>query len=154
MVTIRTVQNIKLGSRITFINGIYAIMIGIFYLIFSNLILKLNFDAVGGTWGFFERYNTDISMIFSRLFILVGVIIITVGASIMYLSYIISRKKEKDFWIVLFIIGGMFWHALFIVEVLNRNALTIIISLIGLVSFVIGMLIPIRYYIDKPYDSY
>lgn len=154
MVNIKTIKNIKLGSKITLINGIYAILLGIFYLAFSNFILKINFQAIDSAWGFFERYNAEIGSLFGRLFILVGLIIIAVGACIIYLSHCISKKKEKDLWIVLFIIGIIFWSGLFTIEALNQNLYTITLTFIGWITFIIGMLIPIRYYLEKPYDSY
>ena len=99
MVTIRTVQNIKLGARITLWNGIYTILLGIFYLVFTNIILKINFSAIkDASWGFFDKFNPEIGAMFGRLFILVGLIIIAIGACIIYLSYTISKKKEKDYW--------------------------------------------------------
>jgi hypothetical protein len=154
MVTIRTIENIKLGSRITFANGIYAILLGIFYFIMKDFILKINFRSLGSSWGFFDKFNPEISALFGRLFILVGLIIIATGAGIIYLSHIIQKKKEKDFWIVLFIIGIIFWTGLFIIEALNKNIYTITLSFVGWLTFVIGMLIPIKYYIEKPYVDY
>lgn len=155
MVTIRTVQNIKFGSKITLLNGIYAIFLGFFYIIFSKFILNINFKSIKDiTWGFFYKFNPEIASMFGRLFILVGLIIIGTGGAIIYLSNTISRKKEKDLWIVLFIIGIIFWTGLFTIEALNKNPYTITASFIGWLSFVIGMLIPIKYYLEKPYDSY
>jgi len=155
MVTIRTVQNIKLGSRITFANGVYAILLGIFYLVFTNFIMKINFRAIDGiSWGFFDKFNPQIGWLFFRLFILLGLVLIAVGACIIYLSHIIAKKKEKDFWVVLFIIGIIFWTGLFVIEALNRNIYTIVLSFFGWLTFIIGMLIPIGYYLEKPYKEY
>jgi len=155
MVTIRTIENIKLGSRITFLNGIYAILLGIFYIVSSNFLLTVNFRQIqDASWGFFEKFNPEIATLFGRLFILVGLIIIAAGICIIYLSHIIAKKKEKDFWIVLFIIGIIFWTGLFIIEALNKNIYTISLGFIGWISFIVGMLIPIKYYLEKPYDRY
>ena len=155
MVTIRTVQNIKLGAKITFANGIYAILLGLFYLTFSQFILKINFRSIDGiSWGFFDKFNPAIGSMFIRLFILVSLIIFATGACIIYISYIIGKKKEKDLWIVLFIIGIIFWTGLFIIEALNRNIYTILLSFTGWLWFIIGMLIPIKYYLEKPFDEY
>ena len=154
MVTIRTVQNIKIGSRITLLNGIYAILLGIVYLVFARNILKINFSAIGSLWAFFDKFNPEIGSLFVRLFILVGLVIIATGAGITYLSHMISKKKEKDYWVVLFLIGIIFWIGLFTIEALNKNLYTIIASFIGLLSFIIGMLIPIKYYFRKPYETY
>jgi len=155
MVTIRTVQNINLGSRITFANGVYAIFLGIFYLVFTNFIMKINFRAIDGiSWGFFDKFNPEIGGLFFRLFILISLVIMAMGACIIYLSHIIKKKKEKDFWIVLFIIGIIFWTGLFVIEALNRNIYTIVLSFIGWLTFIMGMLIPIKYYLEKPYRDY
>ena len=155
MVTIRTVQNIKLGARLTLINGIYAIFLGIFYLFFSEFIMQVNFSKIEGiTWGFFDKFNPAIGSLFFRLFILVGLIIIAMGAAIIYLSYNIMKKKEKDLWIVLFIIGMIFWTGLFVIEALNKNMYTISLGILGWASFILGMLIPIKYYLQKPYQEY
>jgi len=154
MVAIRTIENIKTGSRITLWNGIYAILLGFFYLIFSNFILKINFRALEGSWGFFDKFNPEISALFGRLFILVGLIIVAVGAGIVYLSYSIAKKKEKDLWVVLFVIGIIFWSGLLTIEILNQNVYTISLSFIGWITFIIGKIIPIKYYLEKPYSSY
>ena len=153
MVTIRTVQNIKIGSRITFLNGIYAILLGIVYLVFARNILKINFSAIGSLWAFFDKFNPEIGSLFVRLFILVGLVIVATGAGITYLSHIISKKKEKDYWIVLLIMGVIFWTGLFIIEAMNKNVYTITASVIGWISFVIGMVIPIKYYFQKSYQD-
>jgi len=152
MVTIRTIENIKLGSKITLINGIYAILLGIFYLIYKEFILKISFRAFDASWGFFDRYSPEISALFSRLFILVGLIIIASGICIIYLSYQIHRKKEKDLWIVLLVIGMIFWSGLFIIEALNKNVYTTALSFIGWLSFIIGTVIPIKYYVQRVED--
>lgn len=155
MVTIRTVQNIKLGARITFANGVYALLLGAFYMFFAEFILKINFRAIDGiSWGFFDKFNPAIGSMFVRLFILVSLIIFATGIFIIYMSHVISKKKEKDFWIILFIIGIIFWSGLFTIEALNKNIYTILLSFTGWLWFVIGMLIPIKYYLEKPYDTY
>ena len=154
MVTIRTIEHIKTGAKINMWNGIYAVLLGFFYLIFSDFILKINFRALGDSWGFFDKFNPDLSALFGRLFILVGLIIVAVGAGLIYLSHTVAKKKEKDLWIVLFIIGIIFWSGLLTIEILNKNYYTIAMSFFGWITFVVGMFIPIRYYLEKPYDSY
>jgi len=149
---IRTIENIKLGAKITRFNGIYAILLGIFYLAYKEFILKVNFDSFGASWGFFDKYSPEVSALFGRLFILVGLIIIAVGICIIYLSNQINKKKEKDLWVILGIIGITFWMGLFTIEALNRNIYTTVLSLIGLLSFVIGTAIPIKYYIRSAED--
>jgi hypothetical protein len=155
MVTIRTVQNIKLGAKITFVNGIYAIICAILYFIFFEFLMTINFSKIeGASWGFFDKFNPAIGSLFFRLFLLVALVIIAMGAAIMYLSYNIMKKKEKDLWVVLFIVGMIFWTGLFTIETLNKNYYTMIFSFIGWLSFIIGMLIPIKYYLEKPYTEY
>lgn len=154
MLTIRTIEHIKTGARITLLNGIYAILLGIFYAIFSGFIMKIDFRAIESSWGFFERYNHEISSLFLKYFILISVIIIAVGVCIIYLSFHILKKKEKATWVVLFIIGIVFWSGLLTVEILNKNIYTICLGFIGWASFILGMIIPIKYYTEKSYDTY
>lgn len=154
MLTIKTIENIKFGSKITLFNGIYVILLGIYYALFSDLIMTDNFRAFDSFWSFFTRYNSKIGLLFTKNFILMGLFMIAIGICIIYFSMQISKKKEKIDWVILFIIGILFWSGLFIIELFNINLYTIILSFIGWLSFIIGMIIPIRYYIEKPYDSY
>lgn len=154
MVTIQTIENIKLGSKITLYNGIYAILTGLFYILCYNWIMRENFRAVKSVWQVFYKYNPDISSLFFQLFFLKGLLIIALGIFIIYLSIFINKKKEKSTWVILFITGVIFWAGLLITEVLSRNIYTILLSFFGWFSFVIGQLIPIKYYVHKVYDSY
>ena len=152
MITADTLRKVKFGAKLTFANGIYAIFLGIFYLFLTEFILKINFKMLGSSWGFFDRYNAELGALFSRLFILVGIIIIAMGIAIIYLSYCILKKKAKDLWVVLFIIGVIFWSGLTAIEACNMNIYTIGTSLFGLISFLIGMTIPLRYYLHSTED--
>jgi len=154
MLTIRTVQNIKVGSRITYLNGIYAIILGLFYIIFFKFIIKINFRKIDAIWQIFEKYNPQISQIFIRLFILKGIFIIALGIILIYLSLYILKKKDKNAWFVLFIIGVLFWASLLVIEIFDKNIYTIIASAVGWIMFIIGMLLPIKYYIEKEEEGY
>lgn len=154
MVNIRTIENIKLGSKITLYNGIYAVIIGFFYLFFTEFIIKVNFRAIDSIYQLFDKYNPEISALFTKILVLQGILIITLGACIIYLSAYIIKKKDKVAWAILFPIGLIFWGGLLAVEILNKNVYTIVFSLIGWVSFIIGMVLPYKYYLRKSYEEY
>lgn len=154
MATIRIIENIKLGVRITLINGIYAILLGIAQLSIAGIIIGENFRAIDISWGFFERYNPKISSLFYKDIILAGLFMIAIGACIIYLSTDISKRKEKVPWMILFIMGIIFWSSLLTMEIFKQNWLTAIPAVIGWLSFIVGMIIPIRYYLGNPYEEY
>jgi len=154
MLTIRTLEHIKLGSKITILNGIYAILFGLYYIIFFRFILSTDFSAIKSVWGFFDKYNPSISWLLIKFSILFGVLIISGGIAIVYFSLYILRKKEKEAWIVLFIIGIIFWSGIFIIELLNKNFYNLSAGFIGWITFIIGMIIPIRYYTTKTYEGF
>lgn len=72
----------------------------------------------------------------------------------MYLSDFIFKRKEKTTWVVLFISGIISWGGLVIISFLFKNKLLIILSFIGWGLFIIGMLLPISYYVSKGYREY
>lgn len=154
MLTIKTLDRIKKGAGITMFNGIYTIIIGVFYLAFFNFILKTNFKAMDIVWQVFAKYNPAVNSLFVRLMILKGLFIIAIGVLIIYLSNHIAKKKEKITWITLFILGLIFWPSILTFEILDKNVYTITAALIGWVTFIVGMLIPIKYYIQRESDSY
>jgi len=154
MLTIRTLENIKRGASITFYNGIYAILFGIFYLVFFRFILKENFRAITIVWQVFAKYNPALNSLLVRLMVLKGLFIITIGIAIIYLSLYILRKKDRATWIILFIIGLTFWPILLTFEILDKNLYTTVLSSIGWITFIIGMIIPIRYYMQRNYTEY
>jgi len=154
MLTANTLNNIRRGGRITFFNGIYAIIFGVLYLIFINFLLKMNFKAVSVVWQVFAKYNPAINLLFVKLIILKAVFIIIIGIAIMYLSSYIIKRKDKTAWVVLFIIGLIFWGALLTVEILDKNLYTGILAFIGWLVFIIGMLVPIKYYFQRDYEDY
>lgn len=154
MPTLKTLENIKKGSRITIFNGIYAILLAVFYFIFFNFILKTNLKAMDIVWQVFSKYNPQINSLILRLMILKGIFILAIGILIIYLSVYIFKKKDKASWIILFIVGLIFWPSLLTFELLDKNWYTAGASFFGWLTFVIGMLIPIKYYTQVEYDEY
>jgi hypothetical protein len=59
MLTIQTVENINRGSKITIFNGIYAILLGIAYLIFLIPLLKMNFRRIDVIWQISQNIIRD-----------------------------------------------------------------------------------------------
>lgn len=103
------IRKVKQGARITYYNGIYMILLGVFYFVFFNYIMKKNFISISKLWGFFSRYNADISYLFILFCILIGILLITQGITIIYLSDFIIKRKEKMTWVILFIVGIISW---------------------------------------------
>lgn len=154
MLTIQTVQNIKKGSWITMYNGIYAMILGIVYICLIDVIIKMNFRAIDAVWQVFAKYNPQLSNMIIRVLILKGFLVFAIGVAIVYLSNYIMKKKDKSAWVVLFIIGLVFWGVLLTVEFLDGNIYTIIAASFGWLTFIIGMLIPLKYYMQKEYIEY
>ncbi len=154
MLTTKTLENIKRGARITIFNGIYAILLGIFYLVFFEFILKTNFHAIDIVWQIFAKYNPAINLFLVKLIIIKGSFVITIGAVIAYLSNYILKKKEKATWVALFIIGLIFWPSLLTFEILDKNWYTTAMAFFGWISFIIGMVLPIKYYMQREYNEY
>ena len=154
MVTIQTIENIKLGSRITLYNGIYAILLGILSIIFYDKLMLTSFRAINSVWQVFTKYNPEISALFFNLILAKSFFLIAIGISIWFLSDYILRKKSKSAWLILFVIGIVFWAGLLTTEIFNKNIYTITASFIGWLSFIIGMVIPIKYYTHKNYEEY
>ena len=148
------IQRVKLGARITLINSIYMIFLGVFFIVLVNFNMKKNFNVINQLWGFFSKFNPEISFIFYLFNILIGVFLISSGIIMFYLSDFIIKRKEKMTWVMLFLFGIINWVGLLIVTVLLKNLLLILLTFIGWVSFVFGMLLPIGYYLEKSYREY
>jgi hypothetical protein len=148
------IQRVKQGAKITFYNGIYMILLGLFYIFFSDYNMRNNFRRISELWGFFLRYDPKIAHLFILLNILVGIFMISNGIFIMHLSDFIIKRKEKITWVILFISGIISWVSILIICILFKNWSLIILSAIGWLSFIIGMIIPIRYYLEKSYREY
>jgi hypothetical protein len=154
MITANNVQTIKLGSKITIFNGIYAILLVIFYISLFPWIMKEKFNAIDKIWTIFNKYNPEISGLYIKSSMLSAVFIIALGICIIYLSYFILKRKDKTAWIILFVIGIILWPCILLVDILNKNIFLIVLSFIGWLMFIIGMLIPIKYYLQKGYNEY
>jgi hypothetical protein len=154
MITVETVKSIKLGSKITLFNGIYAILLGVFYISLFPWIMKQKFNSIDKIWTIFNRYNPEISDLYIKTFLLSAILIIVLGICIIYLSSFILKRKDKAAWVVLFILGIILWPAILLTDMLNKNIFFIVLSFIGWLSFIIGMIIPIKYYLQKSYNEY
>ncbi len=148
------IRKVKQGAKITLFNGIYMILIGLFYNFFINLNMKINFNSISKLWGFFLRYSPEISYLFRMFNHFIGILLISLGMIIVYLSYFIIKRKEKMTWAILFLSGIVFWAGFLILSILLKNSLNIILAAFGWISFVIGMVFPIKYYITKNYREY
>jgi|SRR3989344_5137148 len=148
------IQRVKQGAKITLYNGIYMILFGIFQIFFAEFNMKKNFQAIDSIWSLFVKYNPKIYKLFILSNISIGILMISLGVFILYLSYFIIKRKEKMAWIILLVSGITSWIGLLIISVLFKNWILIILSSIGWAMFVIGMLLPIHYYLEKDYREY
>ena len=148
------IQRVKQGARITYFNGIYMILLGFFFIFYTNKNMKQNFLAIDQLWGFFTKFNPEISALFILFNIIIGILLIPAGITIIFLSDFIIKRKDKMTWVILFITGIIEWVGLLIITILLKNYLLITLSIIGWIIFVIGMIIPIQYYLEKGYREY
>jgi len=148
------IKRVKQGAKITFWNGVYMILFGLILIIFVKSNMMRNFKSFDQLWGFFQRYNPDIAYLFWLYNIIVGIFLISEGIVIMYLSDFILKRKEKMTWVVLFLSGIISWAGLLTVSIMFKNNVLILMSLFGWATFILGMLLPIRYYIEKNYREY
>ena len=148
------IQKVKQGAKITLYNGIYMIFLGIFLIIFVKFNMKNNFQAISSIWRIFVKYNPGIAQLFFLFNASIGILLISMGIIIIYLSYFIIKRKDKMTWVMLFLSGITSWAGLLVIAILIKNITIIILIFVGWLSFVIGMIIPIRYYIEKRYREY
>ncbi len=148
------IQRVKQGARITLYNGVYTVAMGIFFMVFMKLNMKLTFNSITQLWGFFARYNANVAHMFYLFNALSGVLLISNGITIIFLSDFIIKRKDKMAWIILFISGLTMWAGVLAISLLLWNFLLIILSLIGWIWFVFGMVLPIHYYLEKNYREY
>ena len=148
------IHRVKQGAKITFYTGIYMILLGIFFIFFIRFNMKDIFSSTTKLWGFFVKYNWDVSYLFYLFNILVGILLISNGITIAYLTEFIMKRKEKITWVILFITGITSWAGLLTISILFQSIILIALSFIGWLVFIIGMLLPISYYIEKPYKEY
>jgi hypothetical protein len=148
------IHKVKQGAKITWYSGIYMILFGIFYAIFVRFNMKQNFEAISELWGFFAKFNPEITFLFYLFNVLIGLFLISTGITIMHLSDFIIKRKDKMTWVVLFISGLIAWSGLTVISWLFRNTVLIALSLTGWFIFIFGMLLPINYYLEKSYREY
>ena len=148
------IQRVKQGAKITYFNGIYMLLVGVFFIFFVNFNMKQNFDSIDQLWGFFSKFNPEIASQFYLFNILTGIFLISIGIIIMYLSDYIIKRKDKMAWAVLFLFGIINWVGLLIITFLFRNSVLIVITFVGWALFIFGMLLPINYYLEKNYREY
>jgi hypothetical protein len=148
------IKRVKQGAKITLASGIYTILLGIYYISFMKFNMRINFENTKQVWGFFLKYDSDVSHLFFLFNIILGIALISIGIHIIYLSYIVLIRKEKITWVILFLSGIISWTGLLIISILFQNIVQIILSFIGWLVFIIGMILPISYYIEKPYKEY
>ena len=148
------IQRVKQGARITLYNGIYLILLGILTIVFQKFNMSYIFESISELWGFFSTYNPRIANLFFLFNLLTGILLISIGIFIIYLSYFIIKRKEKITWVILFISGIICWAGLLIVSFFLKDIIIISLISIGWLMFILGMLMPIRYYIEKEYKEY
>ena len=148
------IRKVKQGAKVTWYNGIYMILFGIFYAVFARLNMSQNFNAISELWGFFAKFNPEITFLFYLFNILIGLFLISTGITMMHLSDFIIKRKDKMTWVILFISGLIAWSGLSIISYLFKNQILIALSIIGLVMFIFGMILPISYYMEKSYREY
>ena len=148
------IRRVKQGAKITLYNGIYMIILGFYYIFFIQQNMKINFSSISLVWRIFIKYNQEISSLFTLLNIMIGILLISNGILIIYLSYIIMKRKEKMPWVMLFLSGIIAWAGILTLTIILGNPQLIALSFIGWGVFTIGMLIPINYYLQKSYREY
>ena len=148
------IRKVKQGAKITWYNGIYMILFGAFYIFFIKFNMGQNFNAISELWGFFAKFNPEITFLFYLFNILIGLFLISTGITIIHLSDFIIKRKDKMTWVVLFLSGIIAWGGLLIISFLFKNPLLIILSIFGWAIFIFGMLLPIQYYMEKSYREY
>ena len=148
------IRKVKQGARITWYNGIYMIIFGIFYAVFIKFNMNQNFKAISELWGFFAKFNPEITFLFYLFNILIGLFLISTGITMMHLSDFIIKRKDKMTWVILFFSGLIAWGGLVIISFLFKNYILISLSVIGWLMFVFGMVLPIQYYMEKNYREY
>jgi hypothetical protein len=148
------IRRVKQGAKITMFSGIYQIALGFYYLLFIDFNMKMNFDSISKLWGFFSKYSSDIANQFYLYNILVGIFLMIIGTFVIYLSYNLLIRKERITWVILFLSGIVTWVGLLTISILLKNVLLIVLSFFGWSLFVIGMILPIGYYLESPYKEY
>jgi len=148
------IKTIRFGALLTLYNGIYAIIYGVLMLIFGKIIIAEYFRKNPIPWSLFTVNFQYPAKLYYSLILSHGFLLISLGIFIIYLSYFILKRKDKLAWAVLFSSGVISWASLFIIHVIIGSLIITVLSFIGWVSFIIGMIIPIKYYIRKEYPGF
>ncbi|MDD5191618.1 MAG: hypothetical protein PHH54_02150 [Candidatus Nanoarchaeia archaeon] len=148
------IQRVKQGAKITLYNGIYTILFGLFHIFLAEYNMKNNFLAIDSIWRLFVKYNPQIYKLFILSNISLGILMVALGVFISYQSYFIIKRKDKLAWSILLVSGTISWIGLLTISVLFRNWILIILSSVGFIMFIFGMLLPISYYLSKNYLEY
>ena len=148
------IQRVKQGARINFYNGVFTILFGFFYIFLSDITLRISFRNISELWGFFLRYDPKIAGLIILFNVLVGILLISNGIFIMYMSDFIIKRKEKMTWVMLFLSGIISSAGMLAISILFKNWVLITLSAIQWVTFLFGMLLPVKYYIQKSYREY
>ena len=148
------VKLIRIGSLITLYNGIYAILVGLFFIFFSKFLILKYFESFPEIWEILvKKWLSDISNYFLIL-IYTGCLLISFGIFIIYISVFINKRKDKLAWVILFLAGIIGWAGMFVLNIFAKNIIISILSFVGWGSFIIGMLLPIKYYLKKEYPTF
>ncbi len=145
---------IRWGSLITLYNGIYAITLGLFMTIFSKFLIKKYFEPFPEIWEILvKKWISDLSQ-YHLILIYTGFLLVSFGIFVIYLSIFIMKRKDNLAWAVLFFGGILGWASIFVVNILAKNLIMSLLGFIGWISFIIGMVIPIKYYLQKGYPRF
>ena len=147
------IKLIRASSIITLYNGIYALFYGLFIIIFNKVIISEYFRKIPVIWKVFEESFPFGARLYTSLLLMNAFFLISLGICIIYLSYFILKRKDKLAWAVLFLIGIVGWASWFVINLIMGSWLITILSFIGWASFVIGMVIPLKYYLGKSYPN-
>lgn len=148
------IKLIRFGALMTLYNGIYAILLGVFFIIYSKTLIYKYFESFPEIWEILvKKWLSDISQFF-LIMIYVGFLMISFGIFVIYLSIFILKRKDKLAWVFLFS-GGLFgWAGLVVINVIARNWMITLLSFVGWLSFITGMLVPIKYYLQKEIPNF
>ena len=145
---------IRFGSLMTLYNGIYAIIYGVLTLIFSKMIIAEYFRKNPISWSSFTVNFQYPAQFYYSLMLTHAFLLISLGIFIIYLSYYILKRKDKLAWLVLSSSGVISWASLFLIHVTIGSLIITILSFVGLASFIAGILLPIKYYLQKSYHEF
>jgi len=148
------IKLIRWGSLMTMYNGIYAIFYGILTLSFSKVILSEYFNSSPVPWRLFASSFPYRANLYYSLLLTSSFFMISLGIFIIYISYFVLKRKDKLAWVILFSGGILSWASLFIISWITGSWIIRVLSFVGWVSFIIGMALPLKYYLKKDYHEF